>query len=224
MANRALVEGRYDEVDALTDKLDARDPNVVAVRARAAIARGRYAQAEAALRAVAGRAPASEAALELGLLQQMLGRPDAAAILDKVSLQAETSDDANELARAARALRALGRFQEANAAYRLAATTAPSDAAIQTAWGELFLEKYDKAEALKSFQIALQADPKWAPALLGSARTLADENPPQAMSLARSARSRSTPRLLTPRCSSPAKPRTPGTTTRRARRCRRRSP
>jgi tetratricopeptide (TPR) repeat protein len=187
LANRAIVEGKYDEIEALTEKLDTRDPNVVAVRARAAIARGRYAQAEAALRAVAGRAPASEAALELGLLLQMLGRPDAAAILDKVSLQAETSDDANELARAARALRALGRFQEANAAFRLAATTAPGDAAIQTAWGELFLEKDIKNEALKSFQIALQADPKWAPALLGSARALADENPPQAVSLARKA-------------------------------------
>src|SRR5207244_11901766 len=78
-------------------------------------------------------------------------------------------------------------LQEANAAFRLAATTAPGDAAIQTAWGELFLEKDAKNEALKSFQIALQADPKWAPALLGSARALADENPPQAVSLARKA-------------------------------------
>jgi len=187
LANKALVEGKYDDIDAITDKLDPRDPNVVAVRARAAIARGRYAQAEAALRAVVGRAPTSEAALELGLLQLMLGRPDAAAILDKVSLQAETSDDANELARAAHALRALGRFQEANAAYRLAATNAPGDAAIQTAWGELFLEKYNKTEALKSFQMALQLDPKFAPALLGSARALSDENPPQAVTLAKRA-------------------------------------
>ena len=187
LANRAFVEGKYDEIDALTDKLDARDPNVVAVRARAAIARGRYAQAEAALRAVVGRAPASEAALVLGLLQHMLGKPDAAAILDKVSLQAETSDDPNELARAARALRALGRFQEANAAYRLASTTAPNDPAIETAWGDLLLEKYAKGDALKSYQIALQADAKWAPALLGSARALSDENPPQAVSLARRA-------------------------------------
>ena len=99
LANRALIEGRYNEVEALTEKLDARDPGVVAVRARAAIARGRYAQAETALRPVAGRAPASEAALQLGLLQQMLGRPDAPAILEKVALQAETSDDANEIAR-----------------------------------------------------------------------------------------------------------------------------
>jgi len=187
LANRALIEGKYDEIEALTDKLDARDPNVVAVRARAAIARGRYAQAEAALRAVVGRAPASEAALELGLLQQMLGKPDAAAILDKVSLQAETSDDPNELARAARALRVLGRFQEANAAYRLASRTMPNDPAIETAWGDLLLEKYEKRDALKSYQIALQADPRWVPALIGSARTLEDENPPQAVALVKKA-------------------------------------
>jgi tetratricopeptide (TPR) repeat protein len=184
-AMRAYLEGKYDDVDAMTDKLDLRDPNVAALKARAAIARGRYAQAESQLRPVVSRAPASEAALELGLLQAMLGRPDATAILERVAPQAETSDDPTELARAARALRALGRFHEANAAFNLASRGAPNDPAIQTAFGELFLEKYNRGEALKSFQMALQADPKWVPALLGSARTLADENPPQAIALAK---------------------------------------
>ena len=41
-AVRALNEGRYDEVDAAVEKLDARDPAVVALKARAAIARGTY--------------------------------------------------------------------------------------------------------------------------------------------------------------------------------------
>src|SRR2546425_6937832 len=120
-ATRALIEGRYDEVDALADKLDARDPNVVALKARAAIERGRYAQAEAMLRPIATRLPTSEAALELGLLQQMLGKPDATSLLAKVAAVADTSNDAMELARGARALRALGRFHDANAAYRDAA-------------------------------------------------------------------------------------------------------
>src|SRR5471032_3378807 len=179
-ATHALIEGRYDEVDAATDKMDGRDPNVVALKARAAIARGRYAPAEALLRPVAQRAPSSEAALELGLLQQMLGRPDAAAILDKVAALADSSDDPVEVARGARALRALSRFQEANASYRDAASAAPGDAAIQTGWGDLFLEKYKPAEAL-------QADPKWTPALLGSARALEDDNPPQAVAFAKRA-------------------------------------
>ena len=60
----------------LTAQLDAQDPAVVAVRARALIARGRYDEAIAALQPAAARAPSSEAALELGLLQQMLSRPE----------------------------------------------------------------------------------------------------------------------------------------------------
>jgi len=183
-ATRALNEGRYDEVEAMTEKLDQRDPNIAAVKGRALIARGHYAQAEALLRPVALRAPSSEAALELGLLQQMLGRTDATALLEKVAPLADTSNDPVEVARAGRALRALGRFHESNAAYRDAAGAAPNDAAIQTAFGDLFLEKYDKAEALKSYQMALAVDSKYTPALVGAARVLADENPPQATTLA----------------------------------------
>jgi len=186
-ATRALVEGRFDEADAIADKLDVRDPSVAAIKARSAIARGRYAQAEALLRPVVARAPASEAALELGLLQHMLGRPDATPILERVAAQADSSRDPLELARAGRALRALGRFKEANAAYRDASTDAPGDPSIQTGWGELFLEKYNRPEALRSFQMALQADPRWPPALVGSARALSDDNPPQAVSLAKRA-------------------------------------
>jgi cellulose synthase operon protein C len=186
-AARAFNEGRYEEVDTLTDKLDARDANVVALKARAAIARGRYADAESMLRPVANRGPAGEAALQLGLLQQMLGKPDAEGILTKVAASADTADTAAELARAARALRALDRPQEANAVYRDAVADAPSDPVINTAWGDLFLEKHKPADALKSFQPALQSDPKYVPALLGSAEALADDNPPQAILLAKQA-------------------------------------
>src|SRR2546428_330356 len=107
-ATRALIEGRYDEVDALADKLDARDPHVVALKARAAIERGRYAQAEAMLRPVAARLPTSEAALELGLLQKMLGRPDATALLNKVAAIAGRSNDPADIPRGPRAAGAAG--------------------------------------------------------------------------------------------------------------------
>jgi tetratricopeptide (TPR) repeat protein len=187
LVNRALMEGRYDEVPALLEKLDAQDPMVAALAARAAIARGKYPQAEASLRPVAQRAPTSDAALELGLLLKMLGRSDATAVLTRVASIADVATDAPDLARAARALRALGRFQEANAAYRDAVSAAPRDPAINTAWGELFLEKYNKTEAVKSFQAALRDDAKWEPALLGSARALADDDPPQSIAIARRA-------------------------------------
>ncbi|HYM25785.1 MAG TPA: tetratricopeptide repeat protein [Vicinamibacterales bacterium] len=185
-ATRALVEGRYAEIDALTEKLDQRDPAVAALRARALIERGRYADAEALVRPVASRAPQSEAALQLGLLMQMLGK-DASADLRRIAALAESSDDPIEVARAARALRALGRFQEANAAYRDAASGAPTDAAIQTAWGDLFLEKYERTEALKSYQMSLQMDARWTPAIVGAAKAFEEDNPPQAAQFARHA-------------------------------------
>ncbi len=183
-ATRAFNEGRFADIDAIAEK---QDPNVVAVKARADIARGRYAEAEAMLRPVAARVPTSEAALELGLLQQMLGRPDAVALLEKVAPLGDASNDPVEVARGGRALRALGRFHESNAAYRDAAGAAPNDAAIQTAFGDLFLEKFETGEALKSYQMALQVDAKWTPALIGAARVLADENPPQATMFAKRA-------------------------------------
>ncbi len=186
-ATRALVEGRFDDVASLTQKLNPQDPAVVTLTARALIARGRYAEAESALRPAAERAPTSDAALELGLLAHMLGRADAQALLGRVAGTVTTTNDPYQLARGARALRALGRSQEANAAYRDAASSLTRDPAVQTAWGELFLEKYNRAEALKSFKSALTIDPSYAPALVGVARSLAEDNPPQGISAAHAA-------------------------------------
>ena len=186
-ATRALNEGHYDRVAGLLEKLDAQDPTVAALIARAEVARGEYQQAETRLRPIAQRAPTSDAALELGLLLDMLGRSDANGILNRVAAVATTANDASDLARAARALRALGRFEEAKGAYIDAEAAAPRDPAIQTALGELFFEKYNRTEALKSFQGALRLDSKYVPALLGSARTLSDEDPPQAQAIAKMA-------------------------------------
>ena len=183
-ATRALIEGRYDEVASLTSQLDQRDPLVAAVNARALIARGRYQEAEAALRPIAQSAPTSEAALQLGLLLQMLGRADAPAALVGVARVGSAARDAAGLGRAARALHALGRVEDANAVFREASAAAPTDPLINTAWGELFLEKYNRSEALKSFRAALEADPRYTPAMLGSARALAEDNPPQAVGIA----------------------------------------
>lgn len=179
-ATRALVEGRYDEVETLTARLDARDPNVVALKARAMIERGRYDDARTLLEPVASAAPTSEAALQLGLLQKMLDAPGASQTLERVTAIVDTTRSPVEIARAARALQALGRFKEANEAFRIAASAAPRNADIQTGWGDLFLEKYNNAEAIKSYQAAFEDDPRWVPALLGAARALQDDDPPQA--------------------------------------------
>jgi cellulose synthase operon protein C len=186
-ATRAYIEGRYAEVDTLTDKLDLKDPNVVALRGRAAIARGLYADAESALQAAASRAPSSEAALELGLLQQMLSRPAARTTLSRVAALAETSQNARELARAGRALHALDLIPDAKTAFIEATRLAPNDAEIEAAFGDLFLAKYNNAEAVKSYQRVLELDPRWAPALIGAAQALENDNPPQAAALVKRA-------------------------------------
>jgi len=180
-ATRALLEGRYDEVEQLTAALDQRDPDVVAVKARAAIARGRYADAEAALRPAAMRAPASAAALELGLLAKMLRRSDATAILQAVAA------NASDPIVAGRALHALGAFKDADALLANATARSPKDPQINTASGELWLDTHQKADAFEFFKAALEADDRWTPAYLGAARALSDDDPPQAIAAAKKA-------------------------------------
>jgi cellulose synthase operon protein C len=154
----------------------------IVMKARGAIARGQYSEAETLLKPAAAQSPNGEAALELGLFYDMIGRPDEARpILQRISnLQAGPGTSAAEYARLGRAARALGEFQLANDAYRLAAEKSPSDPAVHTGWGELFLQAHDNGEAVKSFQDALTADGNWIPALLGMAQALLDVNPPAA--------------------------------------------
>jgi tetratricopeptide (TPR) repeat protein len=186
-ALQALNEGRYDEVAKLTASRNQSDPAVVALIARADIARGRYAEAEARLRPIAVQAPTSEAALELGLLLDYLSREDASAVLTRIAARAEVTRDPQELGRAARALAALNQAQDANAAFRDATAALPRDAALHTAWGELWLQTFNNAEALRSYQDALREHPQYVPALLGAARALADDNPPQSLGYAQQA-------------------------------------
>ncbi len=177
LAARALARGRLDEAEAIAKARGPEDPAAVVVRARVAIARGRYADAETLLRPLAERRPLSEAAVELGWLLLRLGRRDESVrwfrpVLDR----AEVLRTGPDLFRAARAAWGLGRAREANALFRAAAAAAPADPAINTAWGELFLEKHNRADAAQSFRAALDADSEWAPAHVGLARALADEN------------------------------------------------
>lgn len=158
----------------------ATDPTVV--KARAAINRGQYADAEALLKPLAARTPDGEAALELGLFYEMMGRRDESrTLLQRVAdIQEGSRTSPAEYARLGRAARALGEFQLANDAYRIATEKAPNDPSLHTGWGELFLQVHNNAEAAKSFQDALAADDKWIPALVGMAQALLDVNPPAA--------------------------------------------
>src|SRR4051794_34886719 len=85
----ALAHGKPAEAESLARARPADDPNAVAVLAHIAIERGRYDEAVAALEPAAARAPLSDAALELGLVQLRLGRPaPRSPLVDNVSPQA----------------------------------------------------------------------------------------------------------------------------------------
>jgi tetratricopeptide (TPR) repeat protein len=198
-AEKAWRSGDYEQVETLTAAATG-DEALVVLRAKAAAAVGDYARAETLLQPLAAKAPGGEAAIELGELQTYLGkRPEARKTLQYVLLAGQDADSARELLRAGRAARALGRFEDANAYFRDAVALAPNDVEINTAWGELFLEKYNRADAVRSFEAALKSDEAFAPALIGMARALADDNPPQAVALAQRALAlnpRSAPALL----------------------------
>jgi cellulose synthase operon protein C len=185
-AAAAFSRGEYREVDRLlSDPGTPSDPPAITLRARALITLGEYSKAEELLEPLVRLHPASEAGLVLGLLHSMLGRhEDAEEALWAVVAATPTGVDAGELFLAARAARALGDFHTANDLFRRAAAVEPRNTEISTAWGELLFEKHNSAEAAASFRNALEIDPDWAPAHMGLARTLRDENPRAAVASA----------------------------------------
>ena len=176
----ALDRGRLDEALRLAEARPADDVPALLTRGRVARARGEYADAKRWLREVVTQEPGSEAALELGTLLVELGSIDEARQVLLPLLQPQRPLDARVLLRAARAAHALGEVRLANRLFRETANLAPSSADLNTAWGQLLLEKYNRPEAEQSFRGALASNPEHAEALLGLARTLADENPPAA--------------------------------------------
>ena len=179
-ATRAFNSGQFDAVEGLLRS--ATDERSLVLRARAHIARGRYAEAEKLLQGVVASAPAGDAALELGQLQLYLGRRQEGTRLLQTVLTRGAQSSPLDLMRLGLAARALGRFQDANGFLRTASSLAPSDPAINTAWGELFLEKYNRADAVRSFQVALKSDATYVPAQLAMARVTIDQDPPAAKS------------------------------------------
>ena len=187
-ARRALAHGDVIEARRLVVARGSNDSAAAAILGLIASRQGKYAEAERLFLPAIGTDPTGEAALELGLLLMRLGRSAEAVESLAPIINSGTRRRVDvELLRVAEAARALGRFREANEFFRRAAAVTPQDPAINTAWGELFLEKYNMQDAVRSFQSALNADPKWVPAHVGLARALVSENPSDAAEMARHA-------------------------------------
>ena len=180
-ASTALAHGKRADAERMATAKGASDPAAAIVLARLAADRGKYKEAVALLEPIAARDQAGDAALELALLYRSIGRAaDAAPLLNAVFRQSSDSSQPAAMVRAARAARALNRPRDANTLFREAEKAGADPVIVETEWGGLFLEKHQIAEALKSFQAALTADPEWARAHAGMARVLADDDPPKA--------------------------------------------
>ena len=159
--------------------------DVLIVRGRALAATGRYDEAMAAFQPIAQRDPSGEAAFELGRLHLIRGQTAAATrLLERVIAAASRSEVGETIGRAARAAQLLARYEQANTLFRDAAALIGDDPQLQVAWGELFLEKQNRPEAVRSFRAALQSDRRNAAAYAGLARAFADENAAVAKELA----------------------------------------
>lgn len=183
-AEKSYRSGRYDEVEAFA-QANPKDEALAVLRALSLSARGDYARAESTLQPFASANPGGDAAVELGLLQVYVGkRAEGRRALMAVLGADIPKPTARDFLRAARASRAMNRVDDAQSYFKDAIALAPTDARLNTEWGDLFLEKYNNAEAAKSYQEALKTDPEYLPALLGMARALMDENPPQSAGFA----------------------------------------
>ena len=119
------------------------------------------------------------AQLEHAILRWHRGQRDAArktfaSFLDFYRIGA--SLQAEEIALAARACIYLERYNDANRLFDEAVHMAPHKWPLYIPWGNLFLEKYNDAEAKTIFADALKQNPSCVPAMLGLGRSLASSD------------------------------------------------
>ncbi len=181
-AERSLRAGRFDEVDTAGRNAFPKDEILAVLRAQALIAKGEYAKAEPLLQPFATEKPTGDAALELGLLQQYLGRRGEARRTLQLLLLNEC-----QLRRGAR-LRTggaggagAGPVRGRELALSRGGTARAERRGDRDARGAICSSRNTTGRRRReSYQAALKADPDYQPAHLGMARAVADDNPPAA--------------------------------------------
>ena len=124
---------------------------------------------------VQGAAPTPRCLVQYGKLLRMRGRrAEAVNIFERVMALYHDGQlaDSEALAMVGVASRALEQFHDANRLFREALRMDPKNLEAQVLWGNLFHEKYNDAEARKSYAEALEQNEKYVPALVGMARML----------------------------------------------------
>jgi tetratricopeptide (TPR) repeat protein len=81
----------------------------------------------------------------------------------------------------------LGLFSDANTEFKQAVNAEPKNPLYRVRWGRLFLERFNKSDAIQLFQEALDIDKSYAPALLGMALAASESFESKAVELAEEA-------------------------------------
>ncbi len=180
-AHAALYAGNLKSAKTFAEKAvaasnsDSDRSGAVAVLAKVLDREGKHKDAEALLRKQLGATPtAHDVRLALGRMLIEAGRKnEAELLLDAFSgfynnNLLKTSHELNILAQA---MHLLGSFQDANHAFEEAVDLDRDNVAALTNWGFLLLEKYNTADAGRSFEDALKVRSEHPMALIGAART-----------------------------------------------------
>ena len=174
-----VMTGRYDAAETVcreTLREKAGELRIISQLSEILAMTGRSDEAMAILKPAVNAADASPRSLvQYGKLLQLRGRRDeAAAVFQRaVSLyDAGQVIESQELAMIGMASWALERFHDANRLFREALRADPENIEAEVLWGNLFREKYNDAEARKSYAAVLKRNPKHVPALVGMAGTL----------------------------------------------------
>ena len=174
-----IMTGHYAAAEAICRKtLEEREGEVRIISQLAEILSitGRSGEAMEILEPAVKEAAAVPGSLvQYGKLLQLRGRRDeAAAVFQQAVSLYDTGQviESEDLAMIGVANWALDRFYEANRLFRQAQRADPQNLDAEVLWGDLFREKYNNAEARKSYSAVLERNPKHVAALVGMARTL----------------------------------------------------
>lgn len=174
----AIGHGNVDEARRLVQQSRESAGKKTVGTALIAIYEGKDEEAERLLAPLAQGDPADDdAVIELGLIASRRGRTDESAKLLQRIVDSQADLDTDGFLRLARAAIATGDVNLANSVFQRIGSSDTDRPDVQTQWGDLFLATHANAEAARSYQDALRADPAWIPALLGNARALGDDDP-----------------------------------------------
>ena len=171
---RALGRGQLDRARTLATATTAPAEVKAVSLALIELFEGKDAPARTRLTPLVDAGDMGDALLELGLLDMRQGkRDDGRARLSKLMQQSYDMTPESTF-RMARAAQAIGDFRLANTIFQRIGQLPLQQADFEASWGDMFLEKHQNADALRSYRAALEADPAWIPGYLGLARTIPD--------------------------------------------------